>query len=223
MSTLSGYAAVFDEGTLITWEGGRFEERIAPGAFRFAVETAPGNTLFVRDHDPSLIIGRVGAGTTIAEDSKGLAFVATMPETTLATDTATLVRDKILKGMSFAFTVGKDGEELYEEKGGTPVRVITKVGALFDICVCSRPAYAGATVTATRADPAHAVQYHLATQKLTRLQTDLATLAGKPPTSRTRPLGRRVLKPGWHRPKALFRRGCGHCADFDSEVVLDGV
>ena len=97
--TLTGYAAVFNADTRV----GDFIERIAPGAFIRSLESGR-DVLALADHDPKTVLGRTSSGTlALSEDSHGLAFTLTLPDTTAGRDLAALAARGDLGGMSFGF------------------------------------------------------------------------------------------------------------------------
>lgn len=97
--TLTGYCAVFNQETRI----GDFSERIAPGAFTRSLESGR-DVLALADHDTRSVLGRTSSGTlALHEDSHGLAFTLTLPDTTAGRDIAALAARGDLGGMSFGF------------------------------------------------------------------------------------------------------------------------
>jgi phage head maturation protease len=85
--TLSGHAAVF--GQLAELRGGW--EAIAPGAFD-EVLGRDDDVVALRDHNPSMLLGRRAAGTLRLEtDDDGLAFEVDLPDTSYANDVRELV------------------------------------------------------------------------------------------------------------------------------------
>ena len=103
---LTGYIARFNTEARI----GSFTETIKPGAFRASL--APGrDILALADHDPSRVLGRTRSGTLeLREDSDGLAFALTLPDTQAGRDLAALAERGDLGGCSFGFTVPKGGD-----------------------------------------------------------------------------------------------------------------
>ena len=97
--TLTGYAAVFNQEARIA----DFVEVIAPGAF--AKSLADGrDILALADHDTRAVLGRTKSGTlALHEDSHGLAFTLTLPDTQHGRDLAALAARGDLGGMSFGF------------------------------------------------------------------------------------------------------------------------
>jgi HK97 family phage prohead protease len=108
--TVAGYAAVYGQDSReIVENGRRFIERIAPGAFAETLASA-GDVKMYYNHDTSMPLARTKSGTlTLKSDRNGLAFSATLPETTLGNDVRTLLERGDLTGeMSFGFYVVED-------------------------------------------------------------------------------------------------------------------
>ena len=103
---LTGLAAPFDVPAMI----GGFTETIRPGAFAASLAAATDVRALV-DHDDSRLLGRTRSGTLrLFEARSGLAFELDLPDTTLGRDVHTLARRGDLSGMSFGFTVPRDGD-----------------------------------------------------------------------------------------------------------------
>jgi HK97 family phage prohead protease len=108
--TLAGYAAVYGQDSREIVEGGRkFVERIAPGAFNETLSSGADVKLYY-NHDASMPLARTRSGTlTLKSDRNGLAFTASLPETTLGNDVRALIERGDLSGeMSFGFVVSDD-------------------------------------------------------------------------------------------------------------------
>lgn len=106
--TLSGYAAIYDAPSRpISEHGRRFVERIERGAFDASLA---GDVKLYYNHDASMPLARSRSGTlTLASDSRGLKFNASLPETSLGNDVRTLIERGDLSGeMSFGFFVEED-------------------------------------------------------------------------------------------------------------------
>lgn len=133
---LVGYAAVFDEETDI---GGYFREVVRRGAFAEAINRDDIHALY--NHDYGHVIGRKKAGTLeIAEDDHGLRVAITPPDTQTARDLIENIRAGNIDQMSFAFSM-EGGKQTWDETGETPLRVIERVGELFEVSVVPRGAY----------------------------------------------------------------------------------
>lgn len=136
---LEGYAATFGVEARI----GNFRETIARGAF---ANSLSGNSDIVAlmDHDPSRLLARTKSGTLeLREDDKGLAFSLNIPDTQLGRDLLTLAERRDLGGMSFGFTVDKNGERWTgnrRELRSIKLREVSVVSAW--------PAYTGTSVQA---------------------------------------------------------------------------
>lgn len=101
---LEGYAATFGAEAQL----GTFVETIEPGAFRSSLV---GDVLALLDHDSGKVLGRTRSGTLrLSEDTRGLAFSLDVPDTQAGRDVLALAERGDLGGMSFGFTVPKDGE-----------------------------------------------------------------------------------------------------------------
>ena len=97
--TLSGYAATFNDPTAI----GGFTERIAPGAFTRSLASGR-DVLALLDHRADVLLGRTRSGSLkLSEDSKGLRFELSLPDTAAARDVIALAERGDLGGMSFGF------------------------------------------------------------------------------------------------------------------------
>ena len=108
--TVAGYAAVYGQDSREIHENGRkFIERIAPGAFADTLSSGADVKLYY-NHDASMPLARTRSGTLkLRSDRNGLAFEATLPETTLGNDVRTLLERGDLTGeMSFGFYVLDD-------------------------------------------------------------------------------------------------------------------
>ena len=98
--------------------------------------------LALADHDPRRVLARTKSGTLrLSEDTRGLAFDMDVPNTTAGRDILELAERSDLGGMSFGFTVAKDGERWQGDR--RELRSIT----LHEISVVSAwPAYEGTLV-----------------------------------------------------------------------------
>lgn len=108
--TVAGYAAVYGQDSREIFEQGRrFTERIAPGAFAETLSTAADVKLYF-NHDISMPLARTKSGTLkLSSDRNGLAFEASLPETSLGNDVRALMERGDLTGeMSFGFFVERD-------------------------------------------------------------------------------------------------------------------
>lgn len=142
-----GYASVFhrseDAGTEYElWPGAK--ERIGRAAFDRALkEKHDARGLF--NHDPSLILGRVGAGTVrLSVDSLGLRYEIDPPDTQAGRDMLVSLARGDVTGSSFAFIVRKELWILGRDTAEGDVRMILDVD-LLDVSPVTYPAYEAAS------------------------------------------------------------------------------
>lgn len=137
--SLEGYAAVFEQRARIA----DFDEMIARGAFAETLKS--GDKLALVDHDTAKLLGRTRNGSLkLAEDTRGLHFALTLPNTTLANDILALAEAGSLGGASFGFNVKRDAWQ------GT-LRTLQAVDLREISIVSAWPAYPQTTVTARSA------------------------------------------------------------------------
>ncbi|NEX63455.1 HK97 family phage prohead protease [Noviherbaspirillum galbum] len=138
---LTGYAAVYNS---LSQDLGGFVERIMPGAFKRSL-AKPDNIRALYEHDHQKTLGRVGAGTLeLTENSKGLYFELTLPDTTYARDLGVLVQRGDIAGCSFGFRVPENGDR-WDIRGGVLTRDLLDV-ELHEITITGNPAYLDTTV-----------------------------------------------------------------------------
>lgn len=143
-----GYAIVWNSPSV---DLGGFTEICSPNMLDRTLKQSP-DVLALRDHKQELLLGRTTAGTLdLRTDSKGLAFVITLPKTAIGDDTAENVRVKNLSGVSFGFTTIADSWA--EGTDGSLVRTLLDID-LYEISPTSFAAYADTSVS-TRSCPAN--------------------------------------------------------------------
>lgn len=144
---VSGYAAIFNEETVIGGSMWGFREVIAPGAFTNAVKNDDVRALF--NHDANILLGRTASGTLkLVQDKKGLRYEADLPDTQAAQDVRKLIERGDVTGSSFAFVTEEDEwDETPIKKGELPIRTIRKV-SLYDVSPVTYPAYEATSVSA---------------------------------------------------------------------------
>ena len=138
--TVEGYAAVFDQDTVI---GGQWMERIAPGAFTNAI--GRDDVTFLINHE-GLPLARTRSGTLeLFEDQRGLRMRASldMRDPDVRSIVPKMQRGDLDK-MSFAFIPTRqkwkdvDGKDL-------PRRTIEEA-ELYDVSIVTTPAYSGTEI-----------------------------------------------------------------------------
>ena len=126
--TFSGYAAVFGAES----QGLPFIERIANGAFSRAIKQAEqGRRVikFLHGHDESRMLATTASGRlTLTEDNVGLKVEARLDpaDPDAAAVISKLTNEAKAMGMSFGFTVPKNGQEWHEDGS----RTLTEIGLL---------------------------------------------------------------------------------------------
>jgi len=149
---LRGYAALFDSWSHpLPGDGFTFRERILPGAFDQVLADPDLDVIGNYEHANSQILGRSSSGTLrLFTDERGLGFEIDPPDTTLGRDIVALTKRGDLRGCSFAFTCSDDAADLAEGADGMMERSIRQVSGLYDVAICTTPAYPS-TALAVRA------------------------------------------------------------------------
>ena len=143
-ATITGYAAVFDQPSVVLpdWFGQGFREYVSPGAFTKTLKDGADVRALV-NHNPDYVLGRTKSGTLrLSEDARGLRMEITPPPTRWAEDLLTTMRRGDMDGASFGFQVIRErwgsgktdtGDEI-DERHVLEAR-------LFDVSVVTYPAY----------------------------------------------------------------------------------
>lgn len=142
---IEGYFAVFNQETEL-WPGA-FEE-IAPGAFS---ETLGNDIRALTNHDTTLVLGRNKAGTLeLKEDSHGLwGRIKINREDSDAMNLYSRVKRGDVDQCSFGFFIQEEKTDWRDD--GTVKWTILKVD-LFEVSVCTFPAYENTGVQARKAE-----------------------------------------------------------------------
>ena len=142
---LEGYAAKFNVEARIA----DFTEVIAAGAFAASLKSGR-DVIALADHDKTAVLARTRSGTLkLSEDSTGLEFSISVPDTQRGRDVLALAERGDLVGMSFGFLPAKGGESWDGNR-----RTLTAID-LHEISVVSAwPAYPETTVSARAKTPA---------------------------------------------------------------------
>lgn len=137
---LEGYAAVFnDEYTKLKdrW-GETFYEKVNRGAFLKTLANKNRDKFMLINHDWNKVVGRTDSNLVLEEDSNGLRFELTVPNTSDGNDLLENVRLGLIKGCSFGFSVLD--EKTRWDDNWTFYRDITEVD-LFEVTATPIPAY----------------------------------------------------------------------------------
>ena len=142
---ISGYFAVFNSDYEI---GPGMTESVAPGAFS---KTLGGDIRALTDHDTTLVLGRNTAGTLeLREDSHGLwADIAINPNDRDAMNTYERVKRGDVDQCSFGFNIIDEETEFRDD--GSVHWTIREV-ELYEVSVCTFPAYKETNISAREAD-----------------------------------------------------------------------
>jgi HK97 family phage prohead protease len=132
--TFEGYAAIFDSPS----EPLPFIERIKRGAFNRSLTKARNDIKLLWNHETSSVLGSTRAGTLkLYEDERGLKVTATLPDTMLGRDAATLLKRGDVDSMSFGFSVPAGGDS-WNADGSE--RILKSV-RLHEVSIVAFPAY----------------------------------------------------------------------------------
>ncbi|HCM64158.1 MAG TPA: HK97 family phage prohead protease [Morganella sp. (in: Bacteria)] len=132
---LVGYVIKWNCRSHVLWD--EFTEQFAPDAFKASLQS--GNDVrALYEHDHTNLLGRTTSGTLqLSEDTTGLRFELTPPDTQLGRDVLALVERGDIDGMSFGFRAIKDQWDIGQEPY---VRTVLEA-ELREITVTSIPAY----------------------------------------------------------------------------------
>ena len=165
--TIEGYFSVFNSNYEL-WPGA--SESIAPGAFS---ETLGNDIRALVNHDSTLVLGRNKAGTLeLREDSHGLwGKIKVNPNDGDAMNLYERVKRGDVDQCSFGFMI--ESEETDFRDDGSVHWTITRVN-LFEVSVCTFPAYEETGVSARKADFAE-----LKKRKLEKWKAELLSMLRK--------------------------------------------
>ena len=132
---LVGYAVKWGCRSCVLWD--EFTEQFAPNAFKNSLSNkADVRALF--EHEYKNLLGRTTSGTLkLTEDTTGLRFELTPPDTQLGRDVLALVERGDISGVSFGFRAIKDQWDISTE----PYHRTVLEAELREITITSLPAY----------------------------------------------------------------------------------
>lgn len=122
--TLRGYAAVFDNPTMISDYSGDFREVIRPGAFARSLAERTPVLQFEHGRDPRVGAVPIGAIRSIHEDSRGLFVEARLFDNPVVEPVREAIAEKAIQGMSFRFGVPDGGDKWTRDEDGVELREI---------------------------------------------------------------------------------------------------
>ncbi len=143
---IEGYFAVFNSEYPL-WEGA--SEIIKPGAFTNSIS---GDVRALINHDTSLVLGRTKAGTlTLRQDERGLwGSIKINRDDVDAMNLYARVQRGDVDQCSFGFKIKR---ETFVDLGNETYRwEIEEVDPLYEVSVCTFPAYAETSVSARQRD-----------------------------------------------------------------------
>lgn len=143
---IEGYFAVFNSEYPL-WEGA--SEVIKPGAFDNSIS---GDVRALINHDTSLVLGRTKAGTlTLKQDARGLwGSVRINRDDVDAMNLYARVQRGDVDQCSFGFAIKR--ETFVDNGDGTYRWEIEEVDPLYEVSVCTFPAYTETSVSARKQD-----------------------------------------------------------------------
>ncbi len=132
---LVGYAVKWNSRSEVLWD--EFIEQFAPNAFKDSLASgADIRALF--EHDHKALLGRTSSSTlSLSEDSTGLRFELTPPDTQTGRDVLVSVERGDIQGMSFGF---RSLKEQWDTTQQPYIRTVI-AAELREITVTSLPAY----------------------------------------------------------------------------------
>ena len=143
---IEGYFSVFNSEYPL-WEGA--SEIVKPGAFTNSVS---GDVRALINHDSSLVLGRTKAGTlTLRQDERGLwGSIRINRDDVDAMNLYARVQRGDVDQCSFGFDIKR---ETFVDLGGGKCRwEIEEVDPLYEVSVCTFPAYTETSVSARKQD-----------------------------------------------------------------------
>lgn len=143
---IEGYFSVFNSESPL-WEGA--SEIVKPGAFTNSVS---GDVRALINHDSSLVLGRTKAGTlTLRQDERGLwGSIRINRDDVDAMNLYARVQRGDVDQCSFGFDIKR---ETFVDLGGGKCRwEIEEVDPLYEVSVCTFPAYTETSVSARKQD-----------------------------------------------------------------------
>lgn len=142
---VSGYVNETGKQSHLLGNKKKFKETIQKGAFTRALKK--GNDIhFLAEHDENKILASTRNGSLkLVEDERGLLMTAEISDTSYGRDYHTLIKDGILRNMSFGFSVDKDNWNRGND--GTYTRDISDL-TLYEVSVVTNPAYPQSSISA---------------------------------------------------------------------------
>lgn len=132
---VDGYAVVFNARTDMGW----FTEEIDKDAFN---ECDMSNVYLLFNHDENQILaGTTNGSLDMRIDEHGLFQSSKIIDTSVGEDVLKLVKNGLIRKMSFAFTIDGNGGEEWITNEDKDHRIIRKISKLYDVSLVTYPAY----------------------------------------------------------------------------------
>lgn len=142
---IQGYAILFNQEST---DLGGFTEVIEPTALN-GVDLSKVQLIYGHEHNS--ILARADSGNlTLEVDDSGLFFVATLADTTVANNVYADILAGNLKGMSFGFTIPRNGDSWTRDIQGNVLHTVNQIDLLGELTVTPNPAYAETSVEIKR-------------------------------------------------------------------------
>jgi len=142
---IQGYAILFNQESN---DLGGFTEVIEPTALN-GVDLSKVQLIYGHEHNSILARGDSG-NLTLKVDDSGLFFVATLADTTVANNVYADILAGNLKGMSFGFTIPRNGDTWTRDIQGNVLHTVNQIGILGELTVTPNPAYSETSVEIKR-------------------------------------------------------------------------
>lgn len=144
---IEGYAIIWNQRSKLIREWGEvFYEVIESGAADAVLADTGLNVIATVDHDRRRMLGRTKSGTLkLVKDTKGLMYRITVPDTTLGNDMAEMISRGDYFESSFIFTIADKGVR-YDNSEEIPVRYVSNLSSIRDVCPVIDGAYANTAV-----------------------------------------------------------------------------
>ena len=135
--TIEGTALRYGDVATLPWGD---KERFEPGAFG---NVNRADVILNFNHNRSQPLARTGgAGLEVTDSMAELAVRAVLPDTTAANDALTLVRAKVMRGLSIEFKIEEYRiEGMKPGKRGSDETMVIEKAKLVGVAVVDRPAY----------------------------------------------------------------------------------
>lgn len=132
---VEGYAVVFNASTDL----GYFTEEIDKHAFD---NCDMSDVYLLFNHDENQILaGTANNSLQLKIDERGLFQTSQIIDTSIGEDIFKLVKNGLIKKMSFGFSIDKDGGEEWISHEDKDHRIIKKINKLYDVSLVTYPAY----------------------------------------------------------------------------------